>query len=207
MCVFLDLNQFFGIASHSSAAIGESMGESSGKSSFTAGVAFGFGALVALSFTLDRSGGHLNPAVSLAAATAGKLCWKRLFYYLVAQYLGGFLASFLVYSMYYAPIRSMTNKTRTRNDPWRLFPTNPAKTTTLFSGFIDQVIGTGLLTFSIQCVEYSGLDRKFLPGAVAAFLTGVVMTNIHNCGCVLNPARDFSPRLFAYLIFGSEVWR
>ena len=42
------------------------------------------------------SGGHYNPAVSLAAAIRGALCWKQLIPYIIFQVLGGVGAAYLV---------------------------------------------------------------------------------------------------------------
>lgn len=42
------------------------------------------------------SGGHYNPAVSLAAAIRGALSWKDLIPYIIAQAIGGVLAALLV---------------------------------------------------------------------------------------------------------------
>ena len=45
------------------------------------------------------SGGHYNPAVSLAAAIRGALCWKQLVPYIIFQVLGGVGAAYLVVYM------------------------------------------------------------------------------------------------------------
>ncbi len=45
------------------------------------------------------SGGHYNPAVSLAACIRGALSWKQLIPYIIAQCLGGSLAVLLFYVM------------------------------------------------------------------------------------------------------------
>ena len=46
------------------------------------------------------SGGHLNPAVTLAMALRKKLEWKKVPVYFLAQYLGAFLGAALVYFVY-----------------------------------------------------------------------------------------------------------
>jgi aquaporin Z len=46
--------------------------------------------------TAHVSGGHLNPAVSLAVFMRGKLSQKDLFKYWVAQFVAGFIAAFFV---------------------------------------------------------------------------------------------------------------
>ena len=47
------------------------------------------------------SGGHLNPAVSLAVATLGKFPWWKVPHYVAAQYLEAFLSSALVFLVYW----------------------------------------------------------------------------------------------------------
>ena len=46
------------------------------------------------------SGGHLNPAVSLALAVWGKMPWAKVPIYMVAQYFGAFFGSALVFAVY-----------------------------------------------------------------------------------------------------------
>ena len=50
------------------------------------------------------SGGHLNPAVSLALAISGKLSWKKIPYYMLGQYIGAFLGAASVYFVYYGKL-------------------------------------------------------------------------------------------------------
>ena len=47
------------------------------------------------------SGGHLNPAVTVAMAISGKLSWKKVPVYMLGQYLGAFLGAVMVYLIYY----------------------------------------------------------------------------------------------------------
>jgi glycerol uptake facilitator-like aquaporin len=59
------------------------------------------GAALALAITLAGpiSGGHLNPAVSIVMASAGKLDVADLAPYVIAQVLGG-LVAFQIYKRY-----------------------------------------------------------------------------------------------------------
>jgi len=43
------------------------------------------------------SGGHVNPAVTLGMASVGKLAWKKVPIYFVAQYIGAFLGAMVTY--------------------------------------------------------------------------------------------------------------
>lgn len=46
-------------------------------------------------------GAHLNPAVSLSFCVLRKVSWNRLLPYSLSQVLGAYLASGLVYLVYY----------------------------------------------------------------------------------------------------------
>ena len=46
------------------------------------------------------SGGHLNPAVTVAMAVSGKLPWKKVPIYMIGQYFGAFLGAVFVYLIY-----------------------------------------------------------------------------------------------------------
>lgn len=46
------------------------------------------------------SGGHLNPAVTMAFACLGRIPWKKMPFYWLAQYLGAFASSACLYIVY-----------------------------------------------------------------------------------------------------------
>lgn len=55
-------------------------------------LAIGAALALAILMTMDISGGHLNPAVSVVMASAGKLPISELLPYSIAQVLGGLVA-------------------------------------------------------------------------------------------------------------------
>ena len=61
---------------------------------------YGFGLMIGILASGGVSGGHLNPAVTLAMAVLKKCRWIQLPIYWAAQYLGAFLASALLYGNY-----------------------------------------------------------------------------------------------------------
>ena len=70
-----------------------------------AGIALTFGLVVlAMIYTFgDISGAHLNPAVSIAFAAAGRFPWKEVPLYLGSQLAGAFAASGLLKFLFPGP--------------------------------------------------------------------------------------------------------
>ena len=80
-----------------------------------------------------------------------------------------------------------------------------------WSGFLDQVVGTALL---LLCICALTDERNMAPKSnLAPLLIGAVVLMIGmsmgaNCAYAINPARDFSPRLFTWLAgWGGQVFR
>lgn len=53
-------------------------------------------------FLIYFSGGHINPAVSLAMCVTGRLKWTKLPIYILAQFLGAFIGAAAVFGIYYS---------------------------------------------------------------------------------------------------------
>ena len=66
-------------------------------------VALGYGLalMIGILATGGVSGAHLNPAVTLSMAVVGKLKIVLVPVYMIAQYLGAFVASVILYANYY----------------------------------------------------------------------------------------------------------
>ena len=57
------------------------------------------------------SGAHLNPAVTLSMAILKKCKWMQVPVYMIAQYLGAFVASAVLYGNYYKFMRYLSIET------------------------------------------------------------------------------------------------
>ncbi|XP_071494488.1 aquaporin-9-like [Diadema antillarum] len=157
------------------------------------------------------SGGHVNPAVSLGMCTLGRLRWVALPVYCVAQLVGAFFGATVVYGVYLDAINEVEGGSNNRTSLTAgIFATYPEPYLTLQTGFVDQVVGTALLVGGISAAfdKYntkppSGLE----PALVGALLMAIGLSFGYNAGYAINPARDFSPRLFTAMIgYGDEVW-
>jgi glycerol uptake facilitator protein len=68
------------------------------------------------------SGAHLNPAVTVGLAIAGKFAWNKVLLYIAAQILGAILGAFLMWVVY----RDHFNSTSDPDTQLAVFSTGPA---------------------------------------------------------------------------------
>jgi len=66
----------------------------------TWGVGLYFGTLI----SMNISGAHLNPAVTISQALYRKFDWNKVLYFMLAQTLGAFTGALLVFMQYYSAI-------------------------------------------------------------------------------------------------------
>ena len=173
------------------------------------GLAVFFGILVSTRI----SGAHLNPAVTFSLVVSKRFSPAKAPFYIIAQMLGGFLGAAIVFYFYQAKFAEVDP---TLSHTAGIFSTFPA-VTAFMPGFMAEVIATAILMFGIlSIVEHFTLDKAtFLaPFAVAALVValGISFGGMH--GYAMNPARDFSPRLFTAIMGfahngltdGSHIW-
>ena len=143
------------------------------------------------------SGAHLNPAVTLALAVFRGFAWRKVLPYSIAQTAGAFAAASLVYWNYRPAFHAVDPQLERTAGVFTTFPAFPEL---LQAGFLDQVIGTGLLLLLIFAITD---EWNTPPGAnLAPLMIGLVVVAIGMSfggmhGYAINPARDFGPRLFA----------
>jgi aquaporin TIP len=163
------------------------------------GLATGLAYAVAVAVALRISGGHVNPAVSIALWVAGQLSAGRLAVYVLAQTLGAVAAGFLVRFLFPGPA----------------FDAATGGTAALSSqiasgkGIVLEAVGAFFLMF----VFFSAtLDpRRGAGPSVAALLVGLVvaidvMAYSPLTGAAVNPARWFGPALAAGAFDEWFVW-
>jgi glycerol uptake facilitator protein len=165
------------------------------------------------------SGGHINPAVTLAQAVRGEFPWRHVLPYWLAQMAGAFVGAALVYLDYMEAFREferVKNIVRGSMVDGKLpagagvFATYPAFDNlplNLFSEFL----GTLVLVLAVAALTD---PRNLPPGAnLTPLLVGVVVWSIGLSlggltGYAINPARDFGPRLASALFgWGTAVFQ
>ena len=144
------------------------------------GVALTFGLVVMAMIQAfgDISGAHMNPAVTLAFAVAGRFPWSRVAGYILAQLAGAFAASGLLKFLFPASVT--------------LGATLPAGS--VGQAFVLEIVLTAILMLTILSVS-TGAREKGITAAIAigsvvgleAMFAGPIS------GASMNPARSLAP--------------
>ncbi len=178
-------------------------------------ITFGWGLGVFLGILVSTriSGAHLNPAITIALVITKRFPLKKSLVYIPAQMLGGFVGAALVYYFYQAKF-AIVDPTLTHSAG--IFTTFPA-VGGFMPGFMAEIIATSVLVFAIlSIIEHFTSDKApFLaPFAVSGLIVAIGMSLGGMHGYAMNPARDFSPRLFVAIMGfanngltnGSTIW-
>ncbi|XP_056143016.1 aquaporin-10a [Lampris incognitus] len=176
-------------------------------------MAFSVGVMSAMYLTKGITGAHLNPAVTLSFCSLGHVRWGRLVPYCLSQLVGAYVASALVYLVYYDAIMDFSGgvlAVRGPNETASIFATYPSEYISLGRSFLDQVVGTGMLMVSILGLgeqRNTPAPPGLIPPIVGAVILGISTSMSANCGAAINPARDLGPRLFTLTAgWGTEVF-
>jgi glycerol uptake facilitator protein len=161
------------------------------------------------------SGAHINPAVTLAFAARRDFPWRKVPGYIGAQLAGAFVGALLVYVVYKGAIDSYERAHDiTRGDPnsvptFSIFATFPAKYLGNWIGpFVDQVVGSAFLVAFVFAVvdEFNQAPKANLAPLIIGFVVVAIGLSFGaNAGYAINPARDFGPRLFAWIAGWGKV--
>jgi len=178
-------------------------------------IALGFGLGLALGIAVSGviSGGHLNPAVTITLAVYRKFSWVKVPVYIIAQTLGAFIASAVVYLNYVAAINNFAGDTRAvtgSNATAGIFATYPQPFMSNAGAFFSEALGTFFLLLVILALTDERnvpSSRIVTPLTIGLTLTAIAISFGYETGFSLNGARDFGPRLFTFIVgYGTEVF-
>ena len=151
-----------------------------GSPMFAAAPGFGAG----LAGALYATSGHLNPAVTIAAAALRKIGVLEAAAYVVAQLLAATLATCLLYV----------------GTPEGLQGNMGATTISAFytqgHAFLLETVGTAILAFVVWHTAVNPRTRSNVaPMAIGLTVGGLHLLLVDTSGASLNPARSFGPSL------------
>lgn len=166
-------------------------------------LAFGLTVLVMAATFGAVSGGHFNPAVSLGLAVAGRLPWRDLPGYVVAQVVGAVAAAgtlFVVASGRPGFDASVSG-----------FATNgygdrsPAGYSML-AALVAEVVLTAVFLLVILGATAPRAPKALAPVAIGLALTLIHLVAIPVTNTSVNPARSLGPALFAGGAALEQLW-
>lgn len=165
------------------------------------GTAFAFGlSVIAMAYTIGGiSGCHINPAITLGVALAGRMSWKDACGYWIGQVIGGLLAGavlLLLVSVVAAP--DLTGG---------LGSNGVANAGGAGGAFLVEVIAT----FIFVLVVLGTTDSKVGAGNFAGLAIGLTLVLVHLVcinltGTSVNPARSIGPAVFAGGAALKDLW-
>ncbi|HJN79023.1 MAG TPA: MIP/aquaporin family protein [Flavobacteriaceae bacterium] len=168
--------------------------------------AWGLAVFTAAFITGQFSGAHLNPAVTIGLAFAGKFSTELICGYIISQLLGGIFGSWLVYIIYIDHYRDTTDESSVMGT----FCTSPA-IRNYKNNFFSELMGTFILVFGVLymvkpniIIEGASVEN-FGIGALEALPVGLLVWVIGlslggTTGYAINPARDLGPRITYQLL-------
>ncbi len=171
-------------------------------------IAFGWSIAVFIGVfsTSAISGAHLNPAVTIGLAMAGKFDWVLVPTYILAQFLGAMLGSTINWLNY----RQHLNITENPADKLACFANSPAIENT-FQNIFSEALGTFILVIAVLFMSKATNSLGSLDALpVALVILGIGLSLGGTTGYAINPARDLGPRLMHAILpikgKGSSNW-
>jgi aquaporin Z len=159
--------------------------------------AFGLGLLAAISIGGHASGGHFNPAVTLAALFDGRVTWQSAIGYVVAQVIGGLAASLAIaLSTSSDAVQFTVNRAGNLGGP---------------DAFANEVraFGLELILTAVFVAVILTVTRNYARQAVLIIpltLVGIHFAAMHLSGASVNPVRSLAPAMVTGTYAGLWVY-
>jgi glycerol uptake facilitator protein len=143
------------------------------------------------------SGGHINPAVTIALASMRRFPWSDVVPYVAAQLVGGFVGALAIISYFGKAGASVGH----------LGATAPAPGVPYARAMLAEAVGTFILMLIVMALA---VDKRAPAGwaglMIGLVLGGVIMALGPATGASLNPARTFGPYLGNTTFGGPNDW-
>ncbi len=176
---------------------------------------WGIAVTLAIYLTRHLSCAHLNPAVTIAMVVGGRMQAKKVIAYLAGQFAGAFLAGLVLYLLFSPSIAAyelshhILRGTPASVKTAAIFgeyyaPPGSSAVVSLPLATITEAFGTFLLVMMIFALT-EGCNVGRPDAALAPVFIGLTVTSIICLAAPLtqaglNPARDFGPRLVAWMM-------
>ncbi len=169
-----------------------------------AGVALAFGlTLLTMAYTIGHiSGCHINPAVSVGLAAAGRFRWADLPAYVIAQVLGAVAASGVLFVIASGKAGFDVHAGFASNG----YAMHSPGGYSLQACLVCEVVMTFFFLMIILGSTHERAPKGFAPIAIGLGLTLIHLISIPVTNTSVNPARSTGPAIFAGGWALSQLW-
>jgi aquaporin Z len=165
-------------------------------------IAVGLAVLTAAYAVGHVSGGHFNPAVSLGAAAAGRMRWADVGPYVIAQVLGGLVATLLIWVFL-----TISDLPTAFGQVSNGFDNHSPAGFGLVSVLLAETVATLVFVWIILGVTAAGSTTAgFAPLAIGLSLTMMHLVMIPISNASLNPARSIATAVFGGPDALAQLW-
>lgn len=176
---------------------------------------WGIGVMLAIYLTRHLSCAHLNPAVSVAMALSGRMLPQRLPVYLFAQFFGAILGGIVLYLLFspsiaayeasHGIVRGTAASVRTAMMFGEYYPSPGCSAiVSMPLAMFGEAVGTFMLVLMIFAwndgCNVGRPDDAFVPVFIGLSVSSIICLIAPLTQAGLNPARDFGPRLVAWMM-------
>jgi MIP family channel proteins len=158
--------------------------------------AFGLGLLAAIAIAGDVSGGHFNPAVTLAAVFDNRIRWTTGIAYAVAQAVGAFGASLFIQLAVSADVVRATV-----NQPG---PIGQSPLDQQLHAFSIEIVLTAIFVAVILTITARQAQQALF--VIPLTLIGIHFAGIPTSGASVNPVRSLAPAVVSGTYDGLWVY-
>ncbi|VEU82549.1 MIP/aquaporin family protein [Acholeplasma hippikon] len=161
-------------------------------------LAFGLAVMMMAFAVGPYSGGHFNPAVSLAMFLKKKLSGWELLTYVASQVIGAILGSLVLFLLLDSSAQLGANQVNQF-----IFGSDFLG---LIKGFIVEVILTFIFIFVIINVVKNEDASKFAGLFIGLTLVAIILAGFNFTGLSVNPARSLAPAIFEGGESFTQLW-
>jgi aquaporin Z len=163
------------------------------------GTAFGLAAMAVMYSVGMASGGHINPAISIAMATAGRMSWADAVMYIVYQLLGAALGALILWLI----LKGKGGAPAT--------VANLGQNVIMGGYSVAAVIGVEFVATLIFALVFLGATASRGGLGIAGLIIGLTLVALHLAfitvdGLSVNPARSFGPAIFVQGVALEQLW-
>jgi MIP family channel proteins len=172
-------------------------------------VAWSIAVSLGICTTASVSGAHLNPAVTFSLAIFRKFPWKKVFPFVMAQVGGAVAGAGVNLALFWDSILQFETANNIVRGSLGSVQSASAfgeywSVSSWLSAFFAEAFGSAILAFAIFALthprnETTSKHPFLIPPMIGATVAGLISVIAPLTQAGFNPARDFGPRIVAYL--------